>query len=360
MVDSFENFAVPNCPSLDSYGIEKDKMKVAEIFGMPDYTIWFLHHAFRFNLQTNLLGSCTTYHESLCYSHTRIDDPKAMAIGSLLGILVDRAKAGIKFDSDVWAEFLKRNKLPHFLPKPAYKNKDKAVPTNHTIDRLVFEDAKIVRESMLKKFASIFTEVGSYDGDLIRIYKKEAELSKKDKVLAEILRQLKASLEELSKFWTNTTTRLGGEDGDFTEARKGNSLSFAGLVQKCRAEFLAINPSHMPDIDNFHVIRRWEQACDEKNGRQYWNLLKASMLFFLYHQRKMVWHVAGIELGEIKATARGPGTYRVVVNGVFQAMKLDRKMAERIRKTEMIRDAEGQEEGDGEEYGDFSWDGDDE
>ncbi|MCJ1346686.1 hypothetical protein MMC31_004904, partial [Peltigera leucophlebia] len=103
LVDSFENFAVPNCPWLDSYGIEKDKMKVGEIFGMPDYTSRFLHHAFRFNLQANLLGSCTNYHESLCYSHTRIDDPKAMAIGSLLGILVDRAKAGIKFDNDVWA-----------------------------------------------------------------------------------------------------------------------------------------------------------------------------------------------------------------------------------------------------------------
>ena len=335
-------------------------MRVTDIFGMPDYTSLFLHHAFRFNLQTNLLGSCTTYHESLCYSHTRIDDPKAMAIGSLLGLLVDRAKAGIKFDNDVWAEFLKRNKLPLYLPKPAYKNKDKAVPTNHTIDRLVFEDAKIVRENMLKKFTGIFTEVGSYDVDLIQIYKKEAELSQKDKALAEILKELKASLEDLSTFWTSTTARLGGEDGDFSEARKGNGLSFAALVQKCRAEFLAIIPSHTQEIDDFHIVRRWEEDCNDRNGQQYWNLLKASMLFFLYHQRKMVWHVAGIELGEIKATSRGVGTYRVVVNGVFQAMKLDRKMAEKVRKVELMRDVEGREEGDGKEYGDFSWDGDDE
>lgn len=68
-----------------NHGIEKDKMRV------PDY-------ASRFNLQTNLLGPRTAYHESLCYSHTRIDDSKAMAIGSPLGLLVDRAKAGIKFD----------------------------------------------------------------------------------------------------------------------------------------------------------------------------------------------------------------------------------------------------------------------
>lgn len=344
---------------MHSYGIEKDNTKVVDIFGMPDSTSRFLHHAFRFNLQTNLLGSCTTYHESLCYSHTRIDDPKAMAIGSLLGILVDRAKAGIKFDNDVWAEFLKRNKLPLYLPKPAYKNKDKAVPTNHTIDKLVFEDAKIVREHMLKEFTSIFTEVGSYDLDLIRIYKKELELSQNDKALADILRMLKASLEELSTFWTSNTARLGGEDGDFSEARKGNGLSFAALVQKCRADFLAISPSHKQKIDNFHVVRRWERACDHINGQQYWNLVKASKLFFLYHQRKMVWHVAGIELGEIKATSRGRGSYRVVVNGVFQAMKLDRKMAEKVRKMELMRDAEGQEEGDGGEYGDFSWDGDD-
>lgn len=333
-------------------------MKVEDICRMPDYTSRFLHHSFRFNLQANLLGSCTTYHESLCYSHTRIDDPKAMAIGSLLGILVDRAKAGIKFDNEVWAEFIKRNKLPPYLPKPAYKNKDKAVPTNHTIDRLVFEDAKIVREDTLRKFTSIFTGVGSYDADLIRIYKKEAEISQKDEALAEILRQLKVSLEELSTVWASTTTRLGGEDGDFSEARKGNGLSFAALVQKCRAEFLAISPSHKQEIDDCHVVRRWERVCDHRNGQEYWNLLKASMLFFLYHQRKMVWHVAGIELGEIKATSKGSGTYRVVVNGVFQAMKLDRKMAERVKKTELIRETEGTEERDGEEYGDFSWDGD--
>ena len=356
MVNSFENFPVPKCPSLHSYGIERDRMTVADIYRMPDYTSQFLHHSFRFNLQTNLLGSCTTYHESLCYSHTRIDDPKAMAIGSLLGILVDRAKAGIKFDNDVWTEFLKRNKLPLYLPKPAYKNKDKAVPTMHTIDRLVFEDAKIVREDTLRKFTSIFTGVGSYDADLIRIYKKEAEFSQKDEALAEILRQLKVCLDELATYWASTTARLGGEDGDFSEARKGNGLSFAALVQKCRAEFLAISPSYEQGIDSFHVVRRWERAYDHRDGQEYWNLLKASMLFFLYHQRKMVWHVAGIELGEIKATSKGSGTYRVVVNGVFQALKLDRKMAERVRKMELMRETEGTEEGDGEEYGEFSWD----
>lgn len=333
-------------------------MKVADICGMPDFTSQFLHHAFRFNLQTNLLGSCTTYHESLCYSHTTIDDPKAMAIGSLLGILVDRAKAGIKFDQDVWAEFLKRNKLPLYLPKPAYKNKDKAVPTNHAIDRLVFEDAKFVREGILRKFNSNLINVGSYDSDLVQIYKEENTLSQNDITLAEILMQLKVGLEEMSTFWTSTMARLGGEDGDFSEARKGNGISFAALVQKCRAEFLALSPHNKQGIENSHVIRRWERDSKDVSGKRYWNLLKASMLFYHYHPRKMVWHVAGIELGEIKATCKGPGTYRVMVNGVFQAMKLDRKMAEKVTKMELMRDAEGKEEGDGDEYGDFSWDGD--
>ena len=61
-----------------THGHEKDKMRV------PDCTSRFLHDVSRFNLQMNLLGSRTTYHESLCYSHASIDNPKAIAIGSLL------------------------------------------------------------------------------------------------------------------------------------------------------------------------------------------------------------------------------------------------------------------------------------
>ncbi len=355
LVEPFENFPVPSCPSLESYGIEKDNTKVGDILGHPDYTSEFLRHAFRFNLQSNLLGSCTIYHESLCYGRTSIDDPKAMAIAWLLGLLVDRAKAGIKFDNTIWLDFLRENGLPTHLEKPAYKNKEKATPTEHMIDRLVFHDAKVVREETLRKFSENFADVGSYDMDLVRIYKSELDMAKEDEFLGSVLKELKKAIESIAAFWSQSTTRLKKEDEEFnTPRRQAIGLSFPALVQKCRADFVAIAPAYGPEEPHkSHIIRRWERESGDSAPGRYWPLLKASALFYHFHARGMVWHVAGVELGEIKATSKGPGTYRVVVNMVHQAMKLDRKMVDKVLRMELARDATGKDAEEDDEFGEW-------
>ncbi len=352
LVEPFQNFPVPPRPSLESYGIESDKTKVGDILGHPDYTSEFLRHAFRFNLQSNLLGSCTIYHESLCYSQTRIDDPKAMAIAWLLGLLVDRAKAGIKFDNTIWLKFLRKSSLPTYLEKPAYKNKEKAKPTYHIIDRLVFHDAKVVREETLQKFSENFSDVGSYDMDLVRIYKSELEMAKEDEVLGSMLQELKKAIESIAAFWSQSSTQMKkGEEEHSTPRKQTHGPSFSALVQKSRADFIAIAPTYGPhEVHQAHIIRRWERESGGSAPGRYWPLLKASALFYQFHTGRMVWHVAGIELGEIKATFLGPGTYRVVVNEVHQAMKLDRKMVDKVLRMKLARDATDKDEEEEDEF----------
>jgi hypothetical protein len=336
-------------PQLESYGIQKDNTKVGDIIGHPDYASTFLQHAFSFNLQANMLGSCTVYHESLCYSGTSIDNPKAIAIAALLGHLVDRAKSGIIFDGSMWLQFLKRNKLRPRLEKPAYRDKEKARPTSHMIDKLVFVTAKAIREKALKEFSAKFAQVGTWDEDLVRPWNSELEVAQNDRSLERALNDLKAGLSSIADFWVANARIDDGEEGRVLRKSRAQ-LSFAAVVEKCREDFLNLTPTCPPETSPSSTLGRWAQEW--KNGRSgHWALVKASALFHRYHKSRVAWHVAGVELGEIKAMARGRGTYRLTIAGVFTAMKLDGKLVNKIRRMELRREEANEAGVDDDEYG---------
>lgn len=341
---------------MEEYGIEKDEVKVSDLLPLPDFTSAFLLHAFSFNLQPGLLGLCTMYHEALCYSGTAIDDPKAVCIGALLGQLVDRAKAGIIFDEDKWTKLLKKLGLPTWHRKPAYKDKEKARPTDHLIDNLVFRDAKGVREKALGDFNRHFAQVASWDEDLVRIYNSETELAKNDKVLANVLDDLKAKLNKITDYWIRNVRVI--DDNELQYTRKPNSPPFSAVVERCRADFLTIKPCSAPGVDSFHVVERWNRESGSGGfGAKYWSWLKASV-FFQHrdnHRRRLVWYVAGVELGEMKALARGTGTYRLVKREVHHAMKLNAKLVDEFKRDSILK-AEEAEEDEEDEYGGWAWD----
>lgn len=345
---------MPAVPSLESYGIEKVSTKVADVMKNPDYMRKFLRHAFHFNIQVNMLGSCSSYYESLCYSGVSINDPKAIAIAGLLGHLVDRAKTGIVFDESNWLLFLKRKNLRPRIDKPAYKDKERARVTPHMIDQLVFVTAKSIREKALKGFSAKFANVGTWDEDLARPWNSEMELAKNDQPLNRVLTDLKAALDPIVTFWV-ANARPDDDDEGRTFRKPRLHISFATLMEKCREDFLSIAPTVAPETNPSSTLGRWSRECS--NGQSgYWNLIKASCLFHRYHKSRLIWYTAGIELGEIKAMAQGRGTYRATVQGIYNAMKLDRKFLERVQRKELERD-EANDFGDEEdEYGDWDLD----
>lgn len=319
-----------------------------------DYMDKFLRHAFHFNIQANMLGSCTSYYESLCYFGASIDDPKAIAIAALLGQLVDRAKTGIIFDESNWLSFLKKNDLRPRMDKPAYKDKERARATSHLIDQLVFVTAKGIREKALKGFSAKFADVGTWDEDLARPWKSEIELAKNDQSLDRALTDLKAALDPIVDFWVaNARVEDGDEGRNLRKSRP--QISFAALIEKCRDDFLSIEPTVPPETNPSSILGRWSRECS--TGRcGYWSLIKASCLFHKYHKSRLIWYTAGIELGEIKAMARGRGTYRATVGGIYGAMKLDRKFVERATRKE-LECHEANDFGDeDDEYGDWGLD----
>ena len=349
IVDPFQNACMPELVELKEFGIKKDKLKVSDILDFPDFTNRFLLHGFDFNLRANMLGSCTAYHEAMCYHGKPIGEKSAVNIAVLLGLLVDSAKAGIIFDEVQWSAYLKKRSLRPYS-KPAYKDRKNARPKDHLIDNLVFKVAKNVREDALGKFAKHFPNVETRDTDLFRVWIAEDERAKGDDSWYAVLDNLKKKLRKIYEFWKlNVST---SDDTRETTVRRGSTISFRALVEKCRGDFLAIEPL---EIKGDPVVERWKLERDQTRGceRAYWDLLKASAVYHEFHKAgKFPWYVAGIELGELKATAGGKGSYRIVKDQIFEAFKLDNKVVKRLQEVEAGSAMEDEED----EFGYFDWD----
>jgi len=293
-----------------------------------------------------------------------IKTPQAIAIAVLLGSLVDSAKGGYKFDDAKWSEYLMKNGLRRNLSKPAYKDRNKAKPTNHLIDHLVFVTARETREEVLKSFANHFKDVSPRDNDLFRIRNEAAEEAKSSRPLAQILKNLESDLKTINTYWRQHV-KVDQDDEDIRPTNKPDSPTFRTVVERCREDFLKLAPtldasSTDPISDR---ISSWHR--DHARGRScHWDLLKASVAFYHNHKSTFIWHIAGVELGEIKAMARGRGWYRVVVGEVHEAFKLDPRVVDGARRREMRDLMEGEEggklgdeEGDDDTETDFGGDG---
>ena len=349
IVKPFQNESVPPSPPSKFYGIEESELKVEDILGQPDFLSQFLHHAFEFNLQPNVLGSCTVYHEALCYTRRSMHDPSAIVIAHLLGKLVDRAKAGFTFDQAKWRSFLRQNNLPAKLPKPAYKDRGRQRPTKHIIDRLVFEVAAGVRERALQEFTESLGKVGSWDDDLGRVWNRETQRAKDDQLLLAVRADLKSGLERIFAFWKDNLPERGDEFDMGMPSKKGTSMTLSARLEHCRSSFLALQP--LTGISH-PVVDRWRSETeDPADAGKSWRFIKASAVFCLWHRSgKFAWYVAGPELGEIKAKAKGLGSYHLIVGGLYEYYKLDGKMLRRKQRRDEETGQWGIEE-NGSDYG---------
>ena len=331
IVGPFRNAQVPDLPKVDFYGIEKNNTKVSDLLPHQDYMNEFLCHGFDFNLQTSMLGTCTVYHEKLCYHDKAIDSETAIQISGLLSNLVDSAKGGYSFDKAKWTDFLERHNLPRNLTKPAYKDRN-ARPTKHLIDHLVHVTAKNVKDDVLKKFSDHFQDVPERDDDLFRLRTEAVEEAKANKELAKVLDNLKTGLKIIKDFWV---VHAHVEDDEAIHpTRKSNALTFRTVVERCRADFLNLSPT-LDSPPTSDKIAAWQRDHAARRPSD-WDRLKASVAFYHHSKGTFVWHVAGVELGEIKAMAKGRGTYNVVSQEFYEVMKLDSKAVDRALRREML------------------------
>ncbi|MCJ1439207.1 hypothetical protein MMC27_008598 [Xylographa pallens] len=352
LVKPFINVEPHPHPNPESYGMEKDVTKVSDIVGESNHISLFLEKGFSFNLENQMLGICTNFHESLCYSSQHpIDSPLTKNIGSLLGYLVDSAKAGLIFTEKMWQEYRAAHGLQKDLQKPAYKDKEKGRPTDHIIDRLVFNVAKGVSEKTLGKFWKNFKVSPCWDGDLAAVANTECDRSKNDATLMKTLTYLREELKDLHRLWQRNVSRQDDSFSPMVSSRPANT-PFRVVVEQCRDRFLNMQPSESVTSD---IVSRWRSkngvynsACLYNND---WALLKASTLFKHYHRGKFPWYVCGKELGELKLLARGG--VRTMAEDLWIHYRLDTKAVKKLEEKEggvRIGGFDGTDDEDGEEY----------
>ncbi|KAI9822511.1 MAG: hypothetical protein M1827_000230 [Pycnora praestabilis] len=320
LVDTFQGTGPPAvCPGIKIFGIEKDSTKLRHI---PSYTE-FLRRSFDFNMQPNLLGLCTVFHETICYHKNSIVFPGATTLATLLGLLVDKAKQGYIFTDQTWKAFLSRTndlKDPR-QSKPAYKNKD-AKPTQHIIDHLLFKVAKSIIETTFIKFWKGYENVPTYDEDLIRPWKEAERGATTDPEIGKVLVRLKKDIDGVFAFWRDHQRSNSGSSP--------NDIPFSTLVESCSEIYKRILPAE----STHSLVSYWIEGANIKAINE-WTKLRASCTFSMYHKRgDFVWWVAAEDLGEIKATR--DGNCHSVINALYMAYKLDSGYVRKMQSKRLL------------------------
>ncbi|KAI1325227.1 hypothetical protein F5Y16DRAFT_278020 [Xylariaceae sp. FL0255] len=314
IVENFINAASPKQPDLFAQGIlSKKKGTYRDIalscqLSHEDVTTEFLDGAFRFNMQKNLLGTCTNYKEKFCYARNSVRDEQAIFLSTLISHLVDRAKQGIIFSEKDWNEQRKRLKNMYKPdangldpPKPQYKLSDwgRIEKPTQIIDYVKFEVGVPTVITELNGLKRSLGKAVTYDMDLVKYadhYEKlrrpfherqaDAQVSRyrKPNTWDKVLDQLTKDIHAVKKVWDNPR-------GTFNDK-----------LSSAHEEWQKIEP---PSDLSSRTLTVTQEETTKKIGLSSWDLLKASLCFKLYHARtpQFVWNMAGTQLGYLKSIA---------------------------------------------------------
>ncbi|KAI0527730.1 hypothetical protein F5B22DRAFT_1597 [Xylaria bambusicola] len=305
IVNNFVNAPPPDVPDLFQQNVltkKKDTYRsLAESCeSVDEATTRFLDEAFRFNMEPNLLGTCTNYKEKLCYSRNSVSDEHAIFLSTLISNLVDRAKQGIVFTDQDWhqqRQFLNSTQADAKLakqrldpPMPVYKKDNYPGDSpSHIIDYLKFKVGKPTVEREMENFDRCLRGAQKYDVDLVKYFESFERLKRpsKESTWNKVLEKLQQDIHDVAQYWK-----------DFPTAEK-----FDAKLTNTYEKWQAIEPEA-----NTRSIRAFFDNGLAGVGLSGFDLLKASYCFKLYYSRgTFVWFMAGYQLGYLKCVEVSQG-----------------------------------------------------
>lgn len=303
IVQNFRSSPKPLTPDLIKQGyVKRYNPKFQSILnanGDPDSACTeFLHQAFSFSMQRSMLGYCTTYKEKLCYHENGVNSERAIALSTLVGLLVDQSKQGLLFTDDDFKRLrgdLKMEVRDREYEKERgsrYVREDGSI---HVLDFLRFEIANVTIEEALGSFHNAIrkTERTNWDKDLSHLYDEFDALSESSRTFKRLMIHLRNDISLLEKKWKQTmSTRQEG--GDFDFATKLNDVYQVWLSIKPPSDLMASKTVSV-------LLDTWNGDSNLSK----WALLKASTMFKLCYNSayKMVWRLGGQQLAWMKAMA---------------------------------------------------------
>ncbi|PVH75060.1 hypothetical protein DL98DRAFT_498953 [Cadophora sp. DSE1049] len=347
IVNNFTSAEVPKACNLVEEGLlQQDKTTYKELVGNTENTeagiSLFLKKSFEFNMRQNLLGKCTSFKESVCYTEKSVDTSASRYLSQLLSNLVDQAKQGYMFDEDAWTHFkdakVRDAKGRKIKPrKPRYKTEDPVANADHIIDHLKYVAEKTI-DKALEGFHQTFPDPPYWDGDLATYFYKFADLATRDPVWERLLEDLKADIKVLNKIWTKKFQR------GHNSKRNPNS----------RDEDEAVDdfPEFCNDLyERFHEITPHEETNASRgltitpgtnSELSSWELLKASTAVaasasyvaprspLKLYVGSFVWWMAGKQLCHLKASCNTDPPYAVIPS-IYTVLKPDPTTIRRLR-----------------------------
>ncbi|KAI9759198.1 MAG: hypothetical protein M4579_002485 [Chaenotheca gracillima] len=314
LVENFESVPLMNLEKPEYFGITRQ----SETLNVLNSFNEFLQRNFTFNLQPSLLGSCTKFFEKLIYHQRSISKPAPILLGTLLGHLVDESKQGYNFSSETWEAFLQRLRQDGYLPpgrllNPAYAEGGRLKPTDHILDQLIL----VISDKIIEKeFTALHSDLQIRtkelrDGDLSDLWYRTTtyyEMGEGNRPVMEALRSL---MTEVNQIFHETRSDI--------DTVKGNA--FAVRMDEMHARFNQIAP-----VGGHPVVKGWAKDFALRGENSLWALLKASYAYFSCPKGKMVWWIAGKQLGQLKAEA---SDYRPVVAAIHSGLKMDSRFAKK-------------------------------
>ena len=310
LVGPFKNAPAPiEPPSPADYGIEVERRTLGEVMGPDGLTgvNAFREESFKFKSAPDLLGICTNFHESLCYSENCIDSPGINAMNNVHDLLLDSSKQGYKFGYDAWRRFQRSH--PHIINQnprqPAYKEAIKQCQgvsetlahrkfkqekwtynAANALDYLYFKIVVPHTEETLRQVDEVFANANASDPSLQCLY---------NKLNTNLDHEIKGELEQLNEALTNPynlwNTLLNRKD------EANNKNGYNTCLERCYASYRAILP-----VNTMNPSTRFWTEQLIPGPFTYWELIKASALATKYPQKgPFVFNMAGKELAYLKA-----------------------------------------------------------
>ncbi|CAG1974943.1 unnamed protein product [Fusarium graminearum] len=304
IVRNFSNASKPAEPDLVKQGyLRKSNPSFQSILettpDMESACTDFLRSAISFNMQPTYLGIATKFKEKLCYLEGGVNSERAVALSTLVALLVDQAKQGLLFTCGDYDRLKRdmemRGKEPEYEKERSsvqnYKGENGFI---HILDFLKFVVAEDTIAHALKQFydALQVSSVQAWDKDLTRLFNKYNDQRRVSKTVERLMTDIVAHVDAITTEWR---VAMAGSKHD------SSSSEYSAKVKELHHKWSSYKPS--TTLMNMRIV---EPLLDTWNGDpalSRWELLKASTLFKLRYETAyaMVWRLVGKQLAWMKA-----------------------------------------------------------
>jgi hypothetical protein len=194
------------------------------------------------------------------------------------------------------------------------------------------------KDRVLTKFNNGWDRERYYDSQLSQLWKdararaESQPESASNVVLKAILDNLEESIKPVVDMWFRRNRKPEGIEKGGSEI---DNNRFATVVESVWDDLCQIRPIEVDHYIYYQFIQ------ESKHQFSYWTALRASCVYNKYYRSIIPWYIAGFDL--CKSKAKASGMIRVMTSEMYNILKVDSKLADRMSGIEEDENEENDE-----------------